>query len=76
MIGFHDDRVHGGADDRVHGGADESRGCRGAFRGVELAEKFGHRIYPAKDPAKDIQGPRPVSGFPSLNILALIRGVA
>ncbi len=23
-----------------------------------------------------IQGPRPVSGFPSLNILALIRGVA
>lgn len=57
MIGFHDDRVHGGADDRVHGGADESRGCRGAFRGVELAEKFGHRIHPAKDPAKD--DPRP-----------------
>ncbi len=74
MVGFHDDRVHGGADDKVHGGADESRCCRGAFHGVELAEKFGHRIHPAKDPAKD--DPRPVSGFPSLIILALIRGVA
>lgn len=59
MIGF--------PDDRVYGEADESRCCRGAFFGVELAEKFGHRIPPAKDPAKD--DPRP-------NILALIRGVA
>ncbi len=66
MIGFHDDWVHRGAD--------RSRGCRGAFCGVGLAEKFGHRIHPAKDPAKD--DPMPVSGFPSLNILALIRGVA
>ena len=49
MIGFHDDRVHRGTDG--------SRCCRGAFCGVELAEKFGYRIHPAKDPAKD--DPRP-----------------
>ena len=49
MIGFHDDRVHGGAD--------EFRCCRGAFCGAGLAEKFGHRNHPAKAPAKD--DPRP-----------------
>ena len=72
MIGFHDDRVHGGADDRVHGGTDESRGCRGAFRGVELAEKFGHRIHVLHDacPSRNNRHPRrrPIPGWHALVI--------